>query len=504
MKGTRGAILDEVELWTRGPDKSPVLWLNGLAGTGKSAIAQTIAKRIFADGRLGASFFCSRDFEDRRDLKLIFPTLAVQLAYKYPEFRSAFVSLVRSDPGIAHESLCNQMERLIVQPLMESGISTVIVIDALDECEGHEPASAIMPILGQFISQIPKVKFLLTGRPGRRIREKFHIPQMERATDVFVLREVELNRVDSDMRLFFRHEFLELKGRRRGLDDWPTENEIDMLCDRAAGRFVYAVATIKFVDHRSNDPREQLDSILQSLECNVYEGRTIFKTTATLYSLYMSIFQDGFGKGEPENDTRVRSVLGAVVLATVPLPPSAIAALLDFDVEDVSTLLSSIHSLLILREDVNHPVRPFHKSFPDFIVDPTRCTNQRFRVSPPEHHSGLLMGCLDLMNRKLEKNMCKIPDAVTNSEMDDLRERAERYIDYGLRYACESWHKHLVGDHTARIPEIVSALHLFLEGKFLFWLEVLSVLNGVKNAVRALDATRKWLTGVGSIYSHST
>lgn len=114
------------------------------------------------------------------------------------------------------------------------------------------------------------------------------------------------------------------------------------------------------------------------------------------------------------------------------------------------------------------------------------------------------MGCLNLMNRKLEKNMCKIPDAVTNSEMDNLRERAERYIDYGLRYACESWHKHLVGDHTARIPEIVSALHLFLEGKFLFWLEVLSVLDGVKNAVRALDATRKWLTEVGLIYSRNT
>ena len=33
------------------------------------------------------------------------------------------------------------MEKLIVQPLDETGISTVIVIDALDECEDEEPAS---------------------------------------------------------------------------------------------------------------------------------------------------------------------------------------------------------------------------------------------------------------------------------------------------------------------------------------------------------------------------
>jgi len=69
--------LDQIELWTRNFDEPPVYWLNGLAGTGKSTIAQTIAERVFADGQLGASFFCSRDFEDRSNLHFIFPTLAV-------------------------------------------------------------------------------------------------------------------------------------------------------------------------------------------------------------------------------------------------------------------------------------------------------------------------------------------------------------------------------------------------------------------------------------------
>ena len=87
----------------RDPRLPPVYWLNGLAGTGKSTIARTVAERMFAQGRLGASFFCSRDFEDRSNLRLIFPTIATQLARRYPEFRSIFVPLVQSDPGIAQE-----------------------------------------------------------------------------------------------------------------------------------------------------------------------------------------------------------------------------------------------------------------------------------------------------------------------------------------------------------------------------------------------------------------
>ena len=86
MKGTRGAVLDKIELWTKDFDRSPIYWLNGLAGTGKTTITQTIAERVFANGQLGASFFCSRDFLDRSNLQFIFPTLAVQLARKYDKF----------------------------------------------------------------------------------------------------------------------------------------------------------------------------------------------------------------------------------------------------------------------------------------------------------------------------------------------------------------------------------------------------------------------------------
>ena len=494
MKGTREAVLDEIELWTRDFSQPPVYWLNGLAGTGKSTIAQTIAERVFANGKLGASFFCSRDFSERSNLQFIFPTLSVQLARKYTRFRSILVSSVQSDSGIVEESLYNQMDKLIVQPLRESDISVVIVIDALDECKDDKPASAILSVLGQLVSQIPKVKFFLTGRPEPWIFRGFHLPQMAKVTDAFILHEVEPSQVDSDIQLFFIHNFSELS-HQHGLDDWPSEEQLDLLCMRAAGLFVYAAATVNFIGHRNHDPEERLVHLLRSSEDSSSEGRTKINENTTLDSLYMLILQEAFGDSGPEYDLKACSILGAVILAVDPLSPSMIATLLGLTTKVVYLQLLSVHSLLILQEDVNHPVLPFHKSFPDFIVDPNRCTNQRFYISPPNHHSELLIGCLKLMNQKLEKNMCKPPNALKNDKVYNLQDRAEKYIGPALQYACRSWHKHLIGICMAlgHIPKIMSILHKFLEEKFLFWLEVLSILGTLRDAVDALEAAARWL-----------
>ena len=490
LKGTRVAVLNKIELWIGNRTTPPVYWLNGLAGTGKTTITQTIAERVFADGKLGASFFCSRGVAKRSDLRFIFPTLAIQLARKYSDFRSLFVPLLRSNPGIFHKSLNDQMCKLIVQPLKESKISTVVIIDALDECIDREPASAILSVLGDFVSEIPAVKFLVTGRPEPRILEGFRHPSLENEKDVLVLHEVEPSQVADDILLYFRHELSDI-ARRRGLDGWPTAVQLDLLCKRAAGLFVYAVATVKFIDKPSANARTQLNLLLQSPELNEREAKTKFNENSTLNSLYTTILHGAFGEDDdPDNDPKVQLVLSAMVLAANPLSPSTIARLLSLDpLEDVLPLLSSIRSLLILK-DINLPVLPFHKSFSDFIVDSDRCTDKRFHVSRPARSSELLVSCLDLMNLTLKKNMCELPDAAANSDVEDLKERVERYIDPALQYACGSWHTHLIDGPAVlvRTSKIASALHLFLETKFLFWLEVLSVLGAPRNAIDALRA----------------
>jgi WD40 repeat protein len=496
LKGTRECVLAEIEHWTESFDMSPVYWLNGLAGTGKSTIAQTIAERLFADGRLGASFFCSRDFRDRRDLRYIFPTLAFQLAHKYPEFRSFLIPLLQSNPDIAHESLYNQMEMLIAGPLASSATSTVIVIDALDECVDEDPQSAILSVIGRLAGGVPNVKFFITGRPEPRIQSGFRLGLLRPLTDVFVLHDVEPSVINTDIRLFLEHGLSEL-AKRRGVerDDWPTDQHLDLLCERAAGLFVYAVATIKFLDHAFTPPTKQLDIIIRSPEITIHEGKTKVRPSTTLDSLYISCFQGAFGGMGAEDDEKVRIVVGTVVLAVNPLPPSAIASLVDLGKREVMDLLRMIQSLLKLNENPNIPVLPFHKSFPDFITDPLRCPSDRFHISPETGHLRLALSCLKLINNNLGQNLLSLPDYALNSEVQDLEIRVKDHISDALQYACKSWYSHLT-EVRGDVVAILSALRNFLQEGFLAWLEVLSVIGATRDAVVALERLMHWLQEV--------
>jgi hypothetical protein len=75
------------------------------------------------------------------------------------------------------------MEKLIVEPLRSADVSTVIVIDALDECKDEEPSSAILSVLGRLRRRIPKVKFFITGRPEPRIKTGFRLPLLVDSTE---------------------------------------------------------------------------------------------------------------------------------------------------------------------------------------------------------------------------------------------------------------------------------------------------------------------------------
>jgi hypothetical protein len=264
LGGTRGDVLQQLDNWLEDAQGQRVFWLNGLAGTGKSTIAQTFAEITFAEGKLGASFFCSRGFEDRSNLRAIFPTLAFQLAYRYPSFREQLLQVLRANPGVGRQSLCSQMEKVIVGPFKSTHISTLIIIDALDECRDEEPASAILSILSRYAGQIPSVKFFITGRPEPRIRSGFRLESLLPITEVFKLHEVKPEAVNSDIRLFFQTKLTSLAKTRSDCDlmeDWPSPSDIEILCMKAAGFFIYASTVIKFVTSKTHTPTEQLNRI---------------------------------------------------------------------------------------------------------------------------------------------------------------------------------------------------------------------------------------------------
>ena len=513
LKGTRKEVLLQIDQWLRNDGDQRIFWLNGLAGTGKSTIAQTFAEISFADGKLGASFFCSRDSQDRSNLQAIFPTLAFQLAYRYPQFREPLLEVLKVSPDIGRESLSSQVEKIIVRPLTETKIPTLIIIDALDECKDREPASALLSVLSRYVHEIPQAKFFITGRPEPPIREGFRLKSLRPITDVLKLHDVNRSLVDEDIKLYLRTYLTDIRETRSDCefpDEWPSLHGINLLCKEAGGLFIYASTVVKFVASKYHLPTERLDLIILRSRNSAHEGGV-----DRLYTQILELaFQDA-DPGDQELFSRFRDVVGAILLASHPLSRKTLSKLLGNcgTPSHISTTLRFLHSVLDVPDSEDEPIRVFHKSFPDFLTGRTRCKDDRFFVDPATHHENILFSCLNLMEKSLKKNICELDDYVALSEVTDLSARREQYIGSSLEYACRFWTRHLAsvpgkGPGSKKIQE---AIDEFFTKRLLCWIEVLSIVGHLGTAMNAIDGIRQWYISVSyaralhfTLYSHTS
>ena len=212
----------------------------------------------------------------------------------------------------------------------------------------NEPQSAILSVMGRLVEEIPKVKFFITGRPEPRIQSGFRLQLLRPLTEIFILHTVENSIFNADIRRFLATQLSNL-AQQFQLNGWPSNKQINLLCRQAAGLFVYAVATVKFLDHPHHSPVQWLDVIANLPECTTHEGKTQFRENTTLDSLYTSILQMALNshEGDAEEDSEVQSTIGTVILTVNPLPPSAVAELIDRESTQVMRILTLIQSLLV-------------------------------------------------------------------------------------------------------------------------------------------------------------
>ena len=79
--------------------------------TGKSTIARTVAQKLDDNGLLGASFFFKRGHADRSHAKLVFPTIARQLADKFQEVGRLIAGALDRDSLVCNRQLMSRSER---------------------------------------------------------------------------------------------------------------------------------------------------------------------------------------------------------------------------------------------------------------------------------------------------------------------------------------------------------------------------------------------------------
>ncbi len=180
---TRTAILREIMDWARNPQNLRLLmWIYGPAGAGKSAIMQTIAELCQEAGILGGSFFFFRTGDKRNIKTYLIPTIAYQLAVKYPGFYNDITLAILRNPTVFSQNLEAQTKALIVQPMIAfldlnlhvCGSPIIILVDGLDECCPEDSHREIITALSG-LAFLP-FRVIIGSRPEYIIRNTFFTP----------------------------------------------------------------------------------------------------------------------------------------------------------------------------------------------------------------------------------------------------------------------------------------------------------------------------------------
>ncbi|KAF3152806.1 hypothetical protein TWF569_002631 [Orbilia oligospora] len=510
LPDTRVELRKQILEWSEEPSSPPIFWLNGMAGTGKSTIARTIAEEFENKGQLAASFFFSRGSGNLSHAGEFVTTIAVQLANRSKPLKNYICEAVETDRSIASQALRTQWKQLVLLPVSKLHQNTprarpfLFVVDALDECDGDDDITLLL----QFFTGMEGIRVFITSRPETPIRLGFRNMKEIYHRDL-ALHEISRSIVDQDISTFFRVRFGKIIENSELLPlDWPGEGKIATLVRNAGGLFIYAATICRFIGTQSNQwpPQGLLEAFLprDQNESGSKLGRSIPSASPTkeLDAIYSQILYHSL-KGTQEDEdkktlaARFRQVVGPIVILSEPLSAAALAGLLGVNQDVIHWSLRHLHSVLNVPKDQDSDIRLLHPSFRDFLLDEKRCHDLQFWIDKKMAHQQLAACCLKRLSCShsgLKLDICNLKHpGISIEEIDPSL--ATKTIPPEMQYACQYYAQHLQFSEEYQCDG--SPVDIFLRRHFLHWLEALSLIGKISQAVHAIALLKSRVDIIG-------
>jgi hypothetical protein len=390
-----------------------------------------------------------------------------------------------NDPDIASKSLREQFEKLLLQPLLgldqrdELPQNTVIVIDALDECEHNQDIQNIiqlLPLLQK--AKSVRLRIFLTSRPELPINIGFS-EIGDRAYQGLALHEIPEEVTEHNIYLFLEDQFKKIKRNRKISQDWPGNNVLQELVRISVPLFISAATVCRYIGNSKLEPKSRLAELLKD------QAKYISRIDKTYLPVLMQLLND------PESDEseqqqllqEFQDIVGVIILLADPLSIYALSQFLGIEADQISNQLDLLRSVLSIPDNQDKPVRILHLSFQDFLVQSTT----KFHVNKPQKHKDIVRSCLRTMRSHLREDICNLTNPrALRADINPLNIR--QCLPPELQYSCRYWIRHLKNSEAS--PSEIEGAQLFLYKHFLHWIEAMSLLGLISEVVGMLDLLR--------------
>jgi hypothetical protein len=437
-------------------------------------------------GQIGGCFFFNKNAGDATNTRLFCSTIAVQLGrhpFYWPQFRPSVVDGIKKLGPVS--SFEDKFLNLVIQPVEK--IPLVLVIDALDECNTNDRGT-LLDCLLSYISRSPGLKVFITSRPEPDISRRLYIYQSH--TDSLHRAEVQSNQ--DDIETFVRDQMNDLVSR-----SILSSEDVGVLCERVNGLFILASTSCRVVRNHP-DPSAMLKTLLD----------TTNNLLTDVNQLYLKILENAYRlRGYTERSwaviqRKMMQVLKFIVSAAKPLPLPCFEPILG--INGIRQIIESLDSVLNVTAD--ETVLILHPTFREFLVDQE--TANQFHINMEEAHGMTAKGCIRVLVSELKFNICRLNSSfLLNAQVRDLEDRIST-LSQQVKYSAVHWPSHVVlSDDLTRDPGLVDAVLQILKCPYAFyWMEVLSALKQVPNAISGLEdiKNRLLVSLISAIYRIST
>ncbi|RYP00916.1 hypothetical protein DL765_010892 [Monosporascus sp. GIB2] len=487
IEEAKGGLLTDAYRWVldspdfqqwRDRPESRLIWIKGDPGKGKTmllcGIINELERAIVADGhcRNLAYFFCQATDSRINNAIAVISGLIYLLAHQQPRLISHVRKYTEAGKSLSDANAWVALSDILRGMLGDPNLKlTYLVIDALDECVIDQLQLLTLIVRTSFVSV--QVKWIVSSRNWVQIEEQLAIVAQQSRLSL----ELNAESVTAAVEAFIQHKVLYLSGLKSY--DKATENAVHhYLSSNADGTFLW----VALVCQALADPNLRRWQTLNKLH----------EFPPGLDSLYAQMMKHIGNSGDADLCKRI---LATATVVRRPISLHELVTLVEMpnEIGDnpqyLEELIRLCGSFLTLREQIVYFV---HQSAKDFLQGKAvhqasrEAFNQIFPLGTEAVNRIVLLRSLNAMSTVLRRDMysLKVPgfpiDKVQTPSPDPLNT---------VRYSCVFWVNHLcdsISDKNTTQRDIQDAIQIFLEQKYLYWLEALSLLRAMSDGVIAI------------------